>query len=354
MINLPDSERQPASETSHKLSLRQVLSSGILLLVTLLCVVAAALGVSAAGGYAAGQKQRNISATQTTVVNIDLQFGLGISDLQNGRYQLAAQRFRWVLDRSPNYPGAADRLAEAEQHLAQSAGSNATGQGTLVPSTSQDPASLFEEGKKFFDQEDWPNTINRLDQVQSLDQTYRNAEVQEMLYKAYASLGLIYVRGDRIEEGLFMLDQAAKIRDLDDQTEGERYLARLYSTGQSYWGLNWNIVIQNFAAIYETAPNYHDVAERLWDAYVKFGDQLLLSGAGCDAVVQYDSALLLKDDSDVQAKKQSAQEACANPTAVMATSITPDDSMTPSEGNSSGLGGSGTSTPTPSYNIPNP
>src|SRR5689334_20161332 len=110
-MTFPPPEHTPAVEAPHRLSLRQVLSSGFLLLITLGCVLAAALAVSAIGGYAAGQKQRNVSATQTTVVNIDLQFGLGIADLQAGKYELAAQRFRWVLDRQPNYPGAAERLA---------------------------------------------------------------------------------------------------------------------------------------------------------------------------------------------------------------------------------------------------
>ena len=76
------------------------------------------------------------------------------------------------------------------------------------------------------------------------------------------------MQGDRIEEGLYLLEQAEKIRPLSDSTAGERNLARLYTTGQIYWGLDWNVVIQNFVVIYEIAPNYRDVQPRLRESVV--------------------------------------------------------------------------------------
>jgi tetratricopeptide (TPR) repeat protein len=345
-----ESQTQPKIDDRKMLSrIRHAVSSGIIVMGILGCVVISALAVAATGGYFAGQKQRNVSATQTTVVDIDLQYQLGITDLANSNYQLAAERFRWVLERVPDYPEAAEHLAEAQDGIAQGSAASGTALPTLIPSTSDDPEELFNEGLAFFNSQDWSNTINRLKEVQGRDPHYREAEVKEMLYTAYSTLGLTYIRGDRIEEGLFLLEQAEQIRPLDDLTAGERYLARLYSTGHLYWDLNWPVVIDNFLAIYEIAPNYRDVSTKLWEAYVKYGEHLVQSGAACDAVQQYDNALALRDDSEVRDKKLIAEEACANPTALpTATPLgagtpDPDETEAPLDGDA---------TATPEYNIP--
>jgi tetratricopeptide (TPR) repeat protein len=306
------------------------------------------LGVSATGGYIAGQKQRDVGATQTTVVEIDQQFALGVSDLDAGRYNLAAERFRWVLQRRSDYPGAADRLAAAEQQLISG---QATSVPTLPPSTSDDPTELFAEASGYFEREEWANAISRLEQVQTIDPTYRDVDVKEMLYKAYSTLGLGYIRGDRIEEGLFLLDLAEQIRPLDDLTGGERYLASLYSTGQTYWGLDWNVVIRNFEAILPIAPTYRDVSARLREAYVRFGDQLVARNAACDAVTQYENALALAQDDAVEAKRDAAAQACTNPSPLATATPLGSTNSTPGS-NATQDGSEPLNTATPLYNIP--
>lgn len=321
----PPARNTPPSEADNRLSrIRHLASSGVLVLGVFACVFMTAVGVSAMGGYIAGQNQRNVSATQTTAMSIDLQYNLGLSDMQSGNYELAADRFRWVLEHSPGYPGAAESLAQAEAALNTV---DIPDEATLIPSTSDNPDQLLAEAKDFFDSSDWANAISRLERVQSIDPNYQVIEVKEMLYTAYSTLGLQYVQGDRIEEGLYLLEQAEKIRPLSDSTAGERNLARLYTTGQIYWGLDWNVVIQNFIVIYEIAPNYRDVQPRLREAYVKWGDQLWRLGAPCDAVVQYENALNMESDNEVRDKRISAQDACDNPTAVPTpTSV---DALTP-------------------------
>ncbi len=308
-----------------------------MLIGALLCVLLAALGVSAAGGAVAGQRQRQIEATQTTTAEIAVQFSLGTANLQAGQYQLAAERFRWVLARAPGYPGAAEGLAQAEQQMA----AGPTAIPTLLPSTTQDPEAIFAEASGYYSRQEWPSAISRLQELQLLDPRFREVEVKEMLYQSYVTLGLSYVRGDRIQEGLLLLDQAEQIRPLDDQAAGERYLATLYSTGQTYWGLNWNVVIPNFEAIVEIAPNYRDASARLWEAHVRFADQLIGAGAHCDAVPQLEAALLLRDDSVIRDKRDAAVEACANPTSIPAA--TPPAGAGPTFP---------PPTPTPSFTIP--
>ena len=303
----------------------------------MLCVVATAILLASVGGAVAGQKERNLQATQTTVAEIDLQFQLGMADLEQARYALAAERFRWILERVPDYPGAAEGLAEAERLQSQAG----TPQATLIPGSAENPDELFAEAQAFYDQQDWPNAIARLQQLQALDPRYREVEVKEMLYEALSTLGLAYIRGDRIEEGLVLLDQAEEIRPLDDLTEGERYLVTLYITGRSYWDLNWPIVIENFQAIYELAPEYRDVAQKLWEARVHYAGQLEALGAYCDAAAQYEAALDLREDSVIQEKYDQAAEACANPTpiptATPLTALTRTPAPTPSPTSSGGI-----------------
>jgi tetratricopeptide (TPR) repeat protein len=275
------------------------------------CALIAALAVAGIGGMIAGQNELNARATQTTTVQIDVQFGQARADLEAGHYGLAAERFRWVLEKSPGYPGAAEGLAQAESVLSQTS----TPLATLSPSTNQNPDELLAEAEGYYKASEWANAIARFQELQVIAPTHREAEVKEMLHRALVTLGLQYVRGDRLQEGLTLLDQAKAIRPLDDQAEGERRLATFYVTGRTYFGLNWSITIQNFQAIYDVAPDYRDVKDQLWQAYVSSGDQLVALGGHCDAAMQYEEALDLRKKDEIQPKLDAAEEACANPTA---------------------------------------
>jgi tetratricopeptide (TPR) repeat protein len=161
-----------------------------------------------------------------------------------------------------------------------------------------------------------------LQQLERADPSYRTDETKEMLYISLVTLGLQYLRGDRLEEGIVLLQKAEQIKALDDQAAGERNLARLYLTGRTYAGLNWGISIKNYEAIYSTAPNYRDVKARLLEAYLKYADLLVTLGGHCDAAQLYLKALAIKKSDDVQAKSDAETAACAIPTATPAGGFT--------------------------------
>jgi tetratricopeptide (TPR) repeat protein len=330
----------------------KLLSPWAALIAIIVCVVAAALAVAAYGGAVAGRQERGTRATQTTVADIALQYDLGVQDLAAGRYELAAQRFIWVLDRDPDYPGALENLAEA-QRLSQQPAAEAS--ATPIPPSEADSLDeRFAEAQTLVDGEQWEAAITRLQELRALDSSYRSGEVQQMLYDALVTLGLQYVRGDRLEEGIILLDQAAAIRPLDDQAEGERLLATLYMTGRTYWDLNWPIVIRNFEEIYLVAPNYQDVRDRLRRAYVAYGDQLMPQVDGpCQAVDQYQSALDMSADDEVNQKLEEAEDACANPTPTPEGGVTPSDESpgTPSGTPPGTPDGESDSTPPPDEGI---
>lgn len=279
----------------------------------LICVVAAVVAIAGTGGWFAGERDRSLTATASEVAQVGTQYASGLSEMQAGSYSLAAQRFQWVMTAQPDYPGAADALASAQAAMNVTAAPEAT----VAPSSGQSADALFAEAQGFYNAQQWANAITRLQDVQSADASYRADEVKAMLYNALVTLGLQYLRdprGTQLEEGIGLLGQAEKIKPLDDLAAGERNLARLYQTGRTYDGINWQIAINNYEAIYAIAPGYRDVKTRLRNAYEKFADQLVLLGGHCDAAQLYQHALGLKYTDDLKTKFDTATAACANPT----------------------------------------
>jgi hypothetical protein len=92
--------------------------------------------------------------------------------------------------------------------------------------------------------------------------------------------------------------------------------------------LNWQIAINNFRAIYDIAPDYRDVKDRLLKDYVKFGDYLVALGGHCDAAQQYQNAQDIKYDETIKPKLDAATLECSNPTATPADITgTPDPNL---------------------------
>ncbi len=306
-------QTEPVSEAPGRTpQLKRLLSSYLVIALIIVCVVGTALLLAAWGGLVAGQNARDAQATQTAVVEMDVQFEMGLADLEAGQYRLAAQRFTWILERNPGYPGAAEKLAEARRLLENGVSANST---PIPPSQADTNEERFAEARSLYNEKQWEAAIDRLEMLQARAPDYQPEQVEEMLYESLRQLGLRYIRTDeRLEEGIVLLDRAALIRPLDDISEGERLIASLYVTGKTYWALNWPIVIQNFSEIYAVAPNYRDVESRLLEAYITYGDQLWLGGTPCDSVSLYQSAARIRNDAQIQDKIVGAIDACENPT----------------------------------------
>ena len=324
----PDESAEPSAPGPAPASrLRRLASSTIIFAAMAACIVVAAVLVAVWGGIRAGQDARAARATQTTVAEIDAQFEKGLADLEAGNFELAAQRFALILELNPTYPGAAERLAEARRSMNGGAVVEATGIPTSEADTNEERLA---EARELYDDGQWEAAIDRLEMLRAQAPDFHTAEVEDMLHESLKALGLRHIRTDeRLEEGIILLDQAALIKPLDDVSEGERLIANLYVTGQSYWGLNWPIVIQNFSEIYAVAPNYRDVQTRLWDAYVTYADQLWLAGTPCDSVSLYQSAAYIRNTVDVADKIEGSNDACLNPTATPTMTLLPGEPTPP-------------------------
>lgn len=305
------------------------------------CVLTANISLSAGGGALAGQRDRNVQATQTTVADIALQYELAQSDLAQARYGIAAQRLRWILDRDANYAGAAEQLTQAEQQITGSAF-----QATVPPPDSTEPDQLFAEAQAFADEQEWASVLARIEQLEVIAPTYQPEAVLDLKFRALEALGLIYVRGDRIEEGLFLLDQASAIKPLSDEAEGERNIAELYSDAEIYIDLDWAVVVEKYQQIFNLAPAYRDFPFELQTARSEYGQQLESDGEFCAAAEQYELALSLYAEPNpiIEDRLEDAEASCTGGASIARTS-TPsgtaaatstatddeDDSLSPSD-----------------------
>ncbi len=307
---MPSTSSNPEAARTGRALLKN-LSSGASLILIMACALVTAITIAGVGGAVAGQNDRNLGATATTEADLTVQYDLALRDIAEGRTALGAERLYWILERAPEFPGAREALAQAQAQANGTAADEAA--PAIAPSDSGDVAQIYAEAEGYFNAGEWKNAIFRLEELRTIDSAYRAVDVQEMLFTAQTELGQLYLRGNRIEEGILLLEQAAELQPLSDQLQGEIFLASRYQTAQSYWGLDWNLVVQNLEAIYEVAPNYRaDLGDDLFEARSTYGEILQATGAYCDAQFYYESALELKDDPGTEAALDEVEPLCAS------------------------------------------
>ncbi len=121
-------------------------------LILFLAMLAGSAAIGGMLGYAYGQAQRETLIIEQSSQQVQVQYELALTDIEAGRWDVARQRFEWVLDQEPNYPGAVDKLAEAMAVL------YATATPTPVPPTltptptreSKAGSGIIRTGRKLF------------------------------------------------------------------------------------------------------------------------------------------------------------------------------------------------------------
>jgi tetratricopeptide (TPR) repeat protein len=283
-------------------------------------VLLAVLGGAVYAGYRAGETQRadQIRATQT--IELKVQFDLGATDLAAGRYTTAIARFEYVVKIDPDYPGAAERLAEARAAL------QVTPLPTSAPTlpASKDPAEIFARAEQAYAARDWDGVIALLAQLHALDPEHQDVKADGMLFSALRNRGIARIQGDAMEAGMRDLDQARAFGPLDDEALSYRAWARLYLEAQSYWGLDWQEASEILQQLYVLAPNFKDTTSKYYEATVNYARQLDAAGDPCGAATQYTTAQTLMEDDSMAEALAVAQAACAlTPTPEPTSDVTP-------------------------------
>jgi tetratricopeptide (TPR) repeat protein len=320
--------------------------------------MALALAIGGLSGYFAGQDEAVAErGTQVALTNQE-QFDLGAQDMLAGRYELARQRFEYILSLEPGYPGAAELLAQALQAL---------NVPTLTPSPTSVPASpsptldissldgLYAQAQALFNQNDWTGCLRALLAMRARDATYRLGEVNSLMAAALRNKGVANILQGFLEQGIYDLTLAERFGPLDAQASSWRETARFYQFANSYIGLDWPTAAGYFQSL--CAGGTWDSCAKYALSTMRYGDLLVATADPCGAVVQYSESLITYNNESLWPTATRAYNLC-----LTATASTPTETATPTPGTATPsytptLGASPTNTPTlggPPTNTPTP
>jgi len=128
-------------------------------------------------GYLSGNQERDKILAQALEADIQTQYDLGLQDFDDGNYALARQRFDYVLQQDPNYPGVVEMLSETLLRLAEptAAPVTATPAATATPSPTPDTRQadqLYIQAEAQFNNQE-QHKIRVQDRFQSLHSFHR-------------------------------------------------------------------------------------------------------------------------------------------------------------------------------------
>jgi len=270
-------------------------------------------------GYQQGIRDRTgFEATQIAMA-IEEQYQLGIRDMEAGNYEVARQRFDYVLQINPNYPGVIDRMAEVLLVL------NATATPTLAPTPTEIPITptpdlrgeeeLFVHAQNNIIAEQWDEAVETLETLRKNNPAYKAIEVDGMFFVSYRNRGAQNIGAGNLEEGIYDLSLAERFGVLDTEAVGYRTWARYYITGASFWGIDWAQAIYYFEQVAPQYPNMHDgtgwtASQRYVEAIVGYAEWFEAQEKWCDAEEQYHRAYEISGDSETRKARDIASDYC--------------------------------------------
>ena len=278
--------------------------------------------VGIAGGYWSGIQEYRRREIAQGVYSIQQQYELGLQDYYAGRYDLAKQRFEYVLEQDPGFPGAEQRLSETLQILyATATPSPLPPTPTLTPTPDLRPVEeLFVQSAAEIAAGNWDRAIDLLQALRKVDPIFRVADVDGMLYLAHRYRGVSKINEQGIlEGGIYDLALAERFGPLDAEANSLRDLARLYMIGSGFWEVYPEQAAFYFGQVAAAAPHLRDASgwtafERYRMSLVHMADRLARQGDWCSAQAQYEVALAVCLDQSIQATASYAALKCSPPT----------------------------------------
>jgi lipoprotein-anchoring transpeptidase ErfK/SrfK len=163
---------------------------------------------------------------------------------------------------------------------------------------------------------DWPQVITLVQSA--LARTPGDADLVQKLFTAHYNYGVQLVRNDRLKEALNEFDSALAINASDVNAQGERQFAKLYLDGITALQENDpGTAVKPLRTIYDGNPNYREVKDKLYQAYIGWADTLEIQGNRSDAYVYYQKAALV-DSTGQEAQAGMARLKDAEPASALA------------------------------------
>jgi len=296
---------------------------------------------SAIGYWSAIQVRKTEEVTQRLVV-ATTQFELSKTDIADNNLGMAKRRLEYVIQIYPTFPGAADKLAEVMVSLAQQ------GQTTTTTTTIATPVveatkdtrgaqAIFQSAQLQIAAQDWSGLYTSVLSLRNTDPSYESVKVDGMYYMALRNMGIANIQQGNLEIGIYQFTEAEKLGPIDSEAVKWRTWATYYVNGASCWDVLWDVAVQNFQYLYQSAPSLADfngvtATDRYAQSLEGYGDSLQSTGNYCDAVGQYESSLSVKASETVSGKYNQAVEYCKNPPATPTPTMNPDWTPTPTNG----------------------
>lgn len=307
---------EPDSHDSNKARKRRpwLRNVGFVLLGLALILV-----ISSLLGYRNGINRRKSSEADQLAIAAATQFELGLADMQAGRYDVARQRFEYVLGIDPEYPGITEKLAEVILIANATATPTITPIPTAVPVTptpdTRADEELFLQAEALVANKDWTTAIETLENLRKNNPDFRPIDVDGMLYLSLRQRGVQKVGLGNLEGGIYDLTRAESFGVLDTEADGWRTWARMYLTGASFWDVDWQQAIYYFEQVASMTPNLHDgsgwtAAQRYVDAIIGYAKFLEAAGRYCEVDDVYDLAYQYTGNATYQELIIAAQEKC--------------------------------------------
>ncbi len=290
------------------------------------------------GGYYSGIANRRAIEQNNRSLAASMQYQLGLTDLQNGNLEFAKQRFEYVIQLDPGFPGVLEKMAEIAIVM------NATAIPTDAPIATAAPTldlsgveNMLAQSKQFLVAQDWTGALAALDAIRKENPSFKTLEVDGLYYLALRSRGIqkIYQLG-KLESGIFDITLMSRYGPIDKDSRDATEWASLYIYGASWYGIDWYKVVTDLAVVYTNFPNMMDngkqtASERYRIALAGVGDNLSAKEKWCEAVPYYLQSLQVGQNGKVGEAYNKANNKCIalTPTEIPTPELLPTDIIIP-------------------------
>jgi tetratricopeptide (TPR) repeat protein len=258
-------------------------------------------------GYNSGINQRKNAEAAQSASTLEDQFRLGLEDMEAKRYDVARQRFEYIIYLDPNYPGVTEKLAETLLYLTSTATPTIAPTPTVTPTPDlRGVEELFTQAQEDLSNFDWNAAIGTLLALRKADPNHQAVWVDDMLYVSFRNRGADKIlKESDLEGGIYDLTVAEQFGPLDADAKGYLTWASLYITGASFWELDWGQAVFYFSQVAPAFPSLADrsgwtAKERYRQALIGYGIFFAENQEWCDAKEQFELALELGDDPEVE------------------------------------------------------
>ena len=264
MDNEHAKEQTRQQEDDQNTKMKKGVLSRLLPFIIGIVIIVVIIGAGIYMAYQAGLDTRIAGEEDAKISAASEQYALGIVDLEEGRCNMALQRFEYIIDYvDAEYPGIVDKMTQAILCM------NATATATPYhsPTPTQTPTmtptpdmraaeDILSDVEEKLSAEEYDQALALLDSIRQQYPDFQPVVVDGFYYQVYRERGeyKILIMGE-LEAGIFDLNRAEKFGPLDAIADNYRNWASWYLIGLSFWDLDWDEVYYYFTMLVQSAPN---------------------------------------------------------------------------------------------------